>query len=220
MLVISPHLDDAVFSCGALMAAHAGALVVTVFACTPRDPWRLTEWDAACGFSNAGQAMAARRREDDHALALLGARTLRLGFCDDQYEEPPEPAAVAEALARVIADAGGEVLYPIGLFHRDHRLAHEATVAALRTLPPRTSFAYEDVSYRGMTGVLQKRLAELAATGVAATPAARDDGLAHGLTKARAVAAYVSQWRALGSRGRADTARTERLWTLEPEAAA
>ena len=32
VVVLSPHLDDAVLGCGRLMAAHPGATVVTVYA--------------------------------------------------------------------------------------------------------------------------------------------------------------------------------------------
>ena len=55
MLVISPHLDDAVLSCGALLAAHRGAVVATVFAGVPRDPRQRTEWDARSGVADAAE---------------------------------------------------------------------------------------------------------------------------------------------------------------------
>ena len=31
LAVISPHLDDGVFACGEMLAAHPGSVVVTVF---------------------------------------------------------------------------------------------------------------------------------------------------------------------------------------------
>jgi LmbE family N-acetylglucosaminyl deacetylase len=37
IVVLSPHLDDAVLSCGVLLAANGGARVVTVFAGMPTD---------------------------------------------------------------------------------------------------------------------------------------------------------------------------------------
>ena len=101
MLVISPHLDDAVFGCGRLIAAHPGSVVVTVFAGVPRDPERLTEWDAACGFRSAAEAVATRRREDQAALALLDATPRWLDFCDSQYDETPALSELAAALGQV-----------------------------------------------------------------------------------------------------------------------
>jgi LmbE family N-acetylglucosaminyl deacetylase len=217
MLVISPHLDDAVFGCGRLIAAHPGSIVVTVFAGVPRDAERLTEWDAACGFRSAAEAVATRRREDQAALALLDATPRWLDFCDHQYDETPTLAELAAALGRVIADAAPpRVLYPLGIFHSDHLLVHDAAVAALRAWPETPSFAYEDALYRGMRGELQQRLASLADAGVSATPARL---LADGdqPLKAQAVQSYASQMRAFGPTGVADTAQPERYWRLEPD---
>lgn len=61
ILIVSPHLDDAVFSCGELMAQHAGAIVVTVFSAAPPAFNHLTAWDATCGFQTTAQAVASRR---------------------------------------------------------------------------------------------------------------------------------------------------------------
>ena len=60
-VVISPHLDDAVFSCGDWLATHPGAIVMTVFAGVPRDGALHTEWDNRCGFADASHAILARR---------------------------------------------------------------------------------------------------------------------------------------------------------------
>jgi len=48
--VISPHLDDAVFACGELLAARPGSVVITVLAGRPPRDLPLTPWDAASGF--------------------------------------------------------------------------------------------------------------------------------------------------------------------------
>jgi LmbE family N-acetylglucosaminyl deacetylase len=220
MLVISPHLDDAVFGCGRLIAAHPGSVVVTVFAGVPRHPERLTEWDAACGFRNAAEAIATRRREDQAALALLDATPRWLDFCDSQYDETASPAELAAALGQAIAnEAPDRVLYPLGIFHSDHLLVHDAAVAALRAWPDLPAFAFEDALYRGMRGELQQRLAALARARFSATPARL---LVEGAEarKAQAVQAYASQMRAFGPNGVADTAQPERYWRLERESPA
>ncbi len=227
-LVISPHLDDAVLSCGRWLAAHPGSVVLTLFAGAPRDASLRTGWDAQCGFDSAGQAVAARRGEDARALAILGAAPRWLDFADGQYDEGVPVAALAAALRAVLLDARpAAVLYPLGLFHADHRRAHDAAVAALDGLDGLgidSVLAYEDVPYRGMPGVLQQRLAALAAAGVQATPAcaaaaAADDTAA--ALKTRAIAAYPSQLRAFGgTAGLADATLPERLWHLVPPAAA
>jgi LmbE family N-acetylglucosaminyl deacetylase len=222
MLVISPHLDDAVLSCGELLAARPGAVVLTVFAGTPRDAARLTDWDARCGFRSAAEAMAVRRHEDDAALAVLGGAARRLSFCDAQYGETPTVEALVPALLALAHDLPDEpLLYPLGLFHSDHRLVHEAVRALLRERPSRAALAYEDVPYRSLPGVLQQRLAELGAQGVAATPAdeARPDATT-AQAKARALALYASQVRSFGPGGLDDATRPERLWRLDDAGAA
>ena len=53
VLVLSPHLDDAVFGCGELIARCPGAIVLTLLAGAPEGFNVLTEWDAASGFTSA-----------------------------------------------------------------------------------------------------------------------------------------------------------------------
>ncbi|HEV7913626.1 MAG TPA: PIG-L family deacetylase [Albitalea sp.] len=216
MLIISPHLDDAVLACGRLLAARPGSTVATLFAGVPRNAQQLTGWDARCGFRSAEAAIAARRREDTAALWKLHATPVWLDFCDAQYEEPPAPAALADAVRRLIAELHPDLLvYPLGLYHSDHLLAHDACRAALRALPDTAAAAYEDVLYRGMKGVLHQRLVALAAMGIVATPARLDNEDGSPLLKEEALQAYASQWRAFGDDGLADSKQPERCWTLQ-----
>jgi LmbE family N-acetylglucosaminyl deacetylase len=216
-LVISPHLDDAVLACGCLLAVHPDSTVVTVFAGAPRDASRLTPWDARCGFSSAEQAMAVRRQEDQAALAALDAAPRWLEFCDSQYGQTPPAQALQEALRRVIDELRPSLLlFPLGLFHSDHLLVHEAVRLALVALPSVRALAYEDALYRGMRGVLQQRLAGLAAAGRCATPARLDaENAGAAPRKAQAIGAYASQLRAFGPGGIDDAAQPERFWTIE-----
>jgi LmbE family N-acetylglucosaminyl deacetylase len=219
LLVISPHLDDAVLSCGALLAAHRDALVVTIFAGTPRDPRICTEFDARSGFRDAAHAMAARRREDAHALAAVDAKPRWLAFCDVQYDEPASVVEISSAVGALL-DANRErtLLYPLGLCHHDHVLAHEATAAALQIRPTRLAFAYEDVPYRAQPGLLQERLADILCTGRVASPVDDNDDPACREAKARAVAAYASRRRMLGRDGLEDASMPERLWAIVAQA--
>jgi LmbE family N-acetylglucosaminyl deacetylase len=142
MIVVSPHFDDGVFGCGALLAAHPGSRVVTVFAGLPRERGQRTEWDERSGFADAEQAVTQRRREDRRALALLKAHGLWLDFADAQYGASPgvdEVAAVLRELLRPLAPA--TLLYPLGLFHSDHLLVHAACRASAASAPSGTSAA-------------------------------------------------------------------------------
>jgi len=219
MLVISPHLDDAVLSCGRLLISHPGSTVLTVFAGTPQDGQRLTDWDSRCGFDNAAQAMQARRREDVAALALVGATPHWLDHCDSQYGCTPALDQLVESLQAALLDLLPDVvLFPLGLFHSDHLLVHDASALALGALTGALSFAYEDSPYRSKPGELQQRLSALASSGICATPARLHADGSEAL-KAQAVRAYASQLIAFGPHGLDDTAMPERCWRLERQAA-
>ena len=72
LLVLSPHLDDAVLSCGRLVAHYRGSVVATLFAGSPL-PALVKDWDHNCGFADSDTAVASRRSEDRLALGSLGA---------------------------------------------------------------------------------------------------------------------------------------------------
>src|SRR5262249_20683360 len=69
VIVISPHPDDAVLSCGRFLAAHPGVQVVTVFAGVPaRYPDPPGRWTVLSGFGAGDDVVRARRAEDDDAI--------------------------------------------------------------------------------------------------------------------------------------------------------
>jgi LmbE family N-acetylglucosaminyl deacetylase len=216
VVAVSPHLDDAVFSCGQLLAAHLDSTVVTVFAGTPPEDAPLTKWDARCGFASAAEAVSLRREEDRIGLSLLEARPVWLDFIDSQYGASPPPDEVGAALQQVLLELGADsVLFPLGLFHSDHALVHQAVTHIVPTLPDVRWLMYEDALYRGLPGLVQQRLMALAQAGMCVTPLRlAEDGSA--TLKARAVQSYASQLRAFGDGGHDDLAAPERCWLLEP----
>lgn len=127
MLVLSPHLDDAVLS--AWHAIRQGASVLTIFAGAPDRAAPLPAWDRLCGFSSAHEAMRARWREDDTALA--GVTHARLDYLDHQSRSD---ALDAETLAGALAPllAGETAVYaPVAVAprpHPDHVLVTEAAL--------------------------------------------------------------------------------------------
>src|SRR5687768_4362539 len=120
LAVISPHFDDAVFGCGDLLAVCPGAVVVTIFAGRPPAYGTLTAWDAAAGFGEGDDVVAARREEDRAALAHVGATPAWLDFCDSQYARPVALDTITATLADTLRHlAPSAVVAPLGLFHSD-----------------------------------------------------------------------------------------------------
>jgi LmbE family N-acetylglucosaminyl deacetylase len=224
VLVVSPHLDDGVMSCGCLIAGLArqrAVAVATVFAGRPRagDP-AFGEWDRAAGFAPGSDVVGRRRTEDRSALAILGARPHWLSFCDSQYGRSPQAGAIARRLARLPALQRNDtvVFFPLGLFHSDHRLVREAVLALLRRRRPGARWlAYEDALYRRLPGLRDAALGRLRRAGLAPRPARAAADAEAQRRKARAVACYRSQLRALATPGRpghADAFAEERYWQL------
>ena len=151
VLFLSPHLDDAVFSAGALIAAQApgAAVVATAFTATVRDPGAFA---LACqtdkGIPAEVDYMALRRAEDERACALLGAATEHLGFAEAPHRGYDSPEAlfaelsprdeVVDPLTARLRELIGErapaaVCYPVGVGdHVDHR----QLIAAVERLRP------------------------------------------------------------------------------------
>jgi LmbE family N-acetylglucosaminyl deacetylase len=205
LLVISPHMDDAVLSCAGLVAAAPAAAVATVFGGFPPVRDRATpeentpgstEWDQSCGFKPGDDVVGLRRDEDRAALRILGARPLWLDFLDSQYVvEPHEsatPADIGDRLRAVVRDlAPATIAFPLGISHTDHQRTHEAAVLLLEKSPELAStwVAFTDVPYRAwFPDLVTDRLAQLKAKGFELVPFGLDTDL-----KAAALAEYGSQ---------------------------
>lgn len=152
-LVVSPHFDDAVLSLGQWLTAHRGSVVATVCSAIPRtDNPLLTSYDANCGFTNAVEAVTARRVEDQHALSVIRAGGIGLGFVDGAYlsRDGHFVLDVAQAIRRTFERFGpfDLVLGPLGLSHPDHI----ATGAAVRRFAQANAVVgvglYEELPYR------------------------------------------------------------------------
>jgi LmbE family N-acetylglucosaminyl deacetylase len=98
-VIVSPHLDDAVFSCGALLAYLARrcpVTVVTVF--TAAAPPLLLSLAARrqlrdLGVADAEVLFEQRRAEDAAVLAEVGATVIHLGLRDALFRRVGEAAA-------------------------------------------------------------------------------------------------------------------------------
>ena len=155
VLVLSPHFDDAVMSCGELIGNSPGTIVATVCSASPgADVPASPEWDALAGFDTAEDAVLVRREEDRSALATLGAVQAGLGWVDELYRRS---LGREKVLAGVISSIGALLddlrprccFFPIGLGGgaSDHELTRDAAAAALRPRRWCHSVAYAELPY-------------------------------------------------------------------------
>jgi LmbE family N-acetylglucosaminyl deacetylase len=208
LLVVSPHLDDAVLSCGALLLEHPGATVATLFAASPpayTDP--LNEHDTDCGYQPGDDTMAVRREEDVRAMSAVGAASHWLPLCQNSHVERADPIAVPAGAVDAIVAAIAEVdptcvVAPLGLAHVDHQACHASALSARAIADAVPWLWYSDLPYVFIPGVLAARFRALHRLGLTASPAcpvvSRD-----GDAKWRAFTEYTTQ-----------VAVLERLWQL------
>lgn len=219
LLVISPHLDDAVIACGRTLAAHPGSVVVTVFTGSRKSFGTVTEWDALCGFEAGQDVMAVRRSEDSVALRRLRSRSRWMDALDTSYRllEGVDEQGLTDAVASEIGSIGpSAVLIPLGIYHPDHILASEISLAAMERAGRRRWLMYGDVYDRSMPHLARRRLDELELR-FEMSPVRLPLGSRS--ARLRAIAAYRSQRAGLGGFRRVVRSRwsaPERLWACAP----
>jgi len=219
LFVVSPHLDDAVLSCGATLALHPGSTVCTVFAGKPKQAMS-TPWDGEAGFPDSDVAMMQRYVEDETALSRCGALGLHLPFLDSQYENSPTPHDIADALCEAWSCYPGHTfVVPLGLWHSDHVLASDGCFLAAKRIEMLDCVVYEEALYRAIPDAVVKRKTALAGEGIAMARIEGDrmsetsDAYANAMQKKwHAVSAYASQLRALHDAHPADVGVPERFW--------
>jgi LmbE family N-acetylglucosaminyl deacetylase len=227
VVVVSPHLDDAVLSCGLFLDRHPGTTVVTVFCGFPDkilDPpnW----WSTISGFGPGDDVVAARRGEDERALARLSARPRHLDGFPERDLQPDEPVAtpaeVADALAEVLAELEPTVvLLPMGLANPEHVCVHDAALIVRDRLGADGPawIAYQDIAYHQIPGQLAWRVAKLFKAAVWPTPVAVPLAV-DPTAKRAAMAEYTSQVKALEADWvlwrRLDAPTPEQYWRLAP----
>ncbi|MFK4100565.1 PIG-L deacetylase family protein [Streptomyces sp. NPDC019531] len=90
LVVLSPHLDDAVLSCGALMAharQHVPVTVVTLFTTGAPPPYTLSarRFLRMAGMRDAEELYAARRAEDREVLTSMGVTWRHAGLTEGLF---------------------------------------------------------------------------------------------------------------------------------------
>lgn len=167
-IYLSPHMDDAVYSCGGLICQQVQrgekVAVWTLFAGDPA-PYQMTSYAQSLHkrWGTGLNAAALRRAEDHHACAILGAEPRHFQWLDCIYRSkaglplvssdddlfssatPVQKDLAAEIAAMLQAEVSAEalVVVPLGAGnHIDHRVARVAAERADLDL-----LYYADVPY-------------------------------------------------------------------------
>jgi hypothetical protein len=126
IVVLSPHLDDAVLSAFTLLDGAGDVRVVNV--CDGIPPaGRASDWVRLCGGTDDAEALRRRREEDRAALATVGRRAIGLGFLE--ADERPADAHAPEIAARIDAaiPAADRLVAPLAMgSHPDHTATRDA----------------------------------------------------------------------------------------------
>jgi LmbE family N-acetylglucosaminyl deacetylase len=153
LVVLSPHLDDAVLDCWSVLTGPGEVQVVNVFALAP-PPGTSTDWDRIVGVPDSEALFAARIEEDAEALALAGRTAHNLPFLEIQYRRGkpfPSWADIDREIAGRVP-AAARVLAPmtIGTVHPDHALLR--AYALELALQGHDVSLYADVPYSTVYG--------------------------------------------------------------------
>lgn len=147
--IISPHLDDAVLSCGQLMGGWPNMTVITVCAGIPEAGF-VSQYDEDSGFDSSRWAMVTRRAEDTRAVHRLGGQCFWLDQMDGAYPDHVTQEAAAAAIWTALKrDRIDVAFFPAGISHPVHQIVAAACrEIAASTTAPATMWVYEELPYR------------------------------------------------------------------------
>ena len=152
LVVISPHLDDAVLSAWSALRHHSDVAVVTCFAGEPPAGTPASVWDRRGGARCAVEQVRLRRAEDQAVMNSLGATAVHLEHLDAPYRDPGDDMVVERLTDSLRPHLGRDalVLAPLALGgHPDHVAAREAALAAA---PRGRLLLYADLPYASRWG--------------------------------------------------------------------
>lgn len=147
LAVISPHLDDAVYSTWSWMVKAEHVTVISVFAGIPPENMAPSNYDRLTRSSHPAVRMRQRRAEDEEVTSSNGWNSIHLDFLDAPYREGnPSVDELAEAIS-IAAETTELVLIPSAIgSHVDHILCRDAALSALARRESKVRL-YADLPY-------------------------------------------------------------------------
>ncbi len=150
LVVVSPHLDDAVFS--SWHAIGKDTTLLTVFAGKPPEG-TLAWWDRLCGATDSRLMIEDRIKENEKAAGKIAGKTLYLEFLDAQYRDsPPDYSQIADEIIKQTKPTDRYLfnLASSPWCHQDHILTRQAGVELLNR-GFKVGF-YADIPYMNLPG--------------------------------------------------------------------
>ena len=204
VVVVSPHVDDAVFSLGATIARAVRETtaieVLTVFGLDPDSDAPANGWDQRGGFATEGEAATARREEDRRACGIIGAAPSWFTFRGSGYTKERSPEEVWDAVQRAVSGSEAVLVPGFPLTNPDHAWLSELLVS--RSLPCGRTGVYVEQPYRNMLRKQSVEPSPYQVEWIRVRPS-----LAGYWLKRKAIRAYASQLPLLGY--------LKRPWTLD-----
>ncbi len=172
-IILSPHFDDGVWSLGGLMAKNKNEsknelLVATFFTQRPAET-AYTHWDKISGFSDSNEAISARTKENEKALAPFQAIIKNYDYLDFQYRIKKENKKIKEKISKDI-DAlikeyqdrelfiYGPATFGLEITHPDHQIVHDSFMDVWRKNKIKNVqfLIYEDFPYAKRFAISRK----------------------------------------------------------------
>lgn len=125
VVVLSPHLDDAVLNCWHTISNN-DCMVLTVFAGVPRKGTTKL-WDLLCGEHDGNRMMCTRRQENENALAGTGCTIQNFDYLDQQYRGTDTAVDIDQLVTSILLAAPKDATFlaPLAasrLFHHEDHL--------------------------------------------------------------------------------------------------
>lgn len=153
VLILSPHVDDAVIDCWSVLTGAGAVEVINVFAGVPQ-PGELTYHDRLAGAQDSAGHMRRRIRDDCEALGRAGRAPRNLPFLARTYRRGrPEPRFAALDHALAARTSGASAVYApaaLGSRHPDHELVRAYALRLAESGMP--LWLYADLPYSAVYG--------------------------------------------------------------------
>ncbi len=161
LIVLSPHLDDAVMSLGGFLVSYPKRAIVATFFTKSTNEVVKTYWNGISGFINSHEAINQRIQENSNALSDLALIVENFTYDDVQYRKEDN---VNEIKGGIVKDIKmlllkytnnrvfiyGPAIFSSDIVNPDHEILHNAFLEVAESYASRDNFSffiYEDVPY-------------------------------------------------------------------------